>query len=401
MSKETNNKEMSSAISNFGGDFYSILRGYDYKESQRDDVALYGKNNDFPDKLLRLLSDSPFHNKMIKRTVEFIKGEGLELVSSDGSVQLINRPADPITRESWSRVDDRVSADIKIFGGYALKIIWSNDRQSIATVAHVPFQDVRVGTVDEFGRIDRYFVSKYWGRGYTSDKKAVAEEIPMFNPATREQEPLQMLYVAQSNVLSTYYPDPGYTGIINNIIIDKLLNKHKVSFLRNGINAANVIQLVTDLNDKDFQKFVNKLDANLSGAQNSGKNAYLKVPTGQQNFHQITNPNPKNGAEAFNSYFEQNKDIIFMGHDAVYKDIFGYESNQSSLAADRVVEKTVMYHNIVIRPFVRLKEEGYAVIAPFIFPGMTIRVKPKMLFEGLEEARAQIGILPEQSNTAT
>ena len=397
MKKETTKgsnttKNMASAVASFGSDFFGISRGYTYQEKEIDGIATWGKNNDYPEKVKRLTRDSPFHSKLVKRTTEFIKGQGLVLINPAGNESEITRPADVLTGETWAQVDDRVSNDVKLLNGYSLRIIWSLDRNSIASVSHIPLENVRVGLMDEFGRINDFYVSDNWGKGYHANKKEKAEFIPRFNPSKRHDEPMQLLYIAAANPYSRYYPEPGYSGIIDNILIDKLLNKHKVSFIRNGINAANVIQLVTDMDDKNFQQFVNKFDSNLSGAANSGKNAYLKVPTGQTNFHQITNPNTKNAAGAFDTYFEQNRDVIFMGHDAIYKDIFGFESNQASLAADRVVEKTVMYNNIVIKPFQKLKEYGYNQLAPYIFGDFTIYTKPTMLFEGLQEARQQLAI---------
>ena len=390
------NKQAMSAVASFASDFYAMRRGYDYKEMiSRDGIALYGKNNDYPQKLLRLLNDSPWHFKGVKGSIKFIRGNGLELTQDGGETPIeITRPAN-IIGEDWQDIDEKVSEDIKIFRGFALQVIWSNDGNSIADVYHQSFQDVRAGEKDAFGRVNDYYIAK-WKRGSYNARKDNAEYIAAFNPANALEEPRQLLYCKFNNILSDFYPEPDYRGIIDNILIDKLLNKHKVAFLKNAINVASVMQIVTDKSDKEFQKFVNDFDRNISGAANSGSTAYLKVPKGGQ-FHQITNPNSKVAAEAFNSYYEQNRDIILAGHDIIYRDMFGIESTQSSLAADRVIEKSVLYNNTVINEYHNKKLRGYNQLAPYIFGDARFMIRPLRLFEGLAEELQELGLANGQS----
>ena len=274
-------------------------------------------------------------------------------------------------------------------------MIWSNDGNSIADVYHQPFAQVRAGEKDEFGRVSNYYIGK-WKRGRYNAKPDNADKIVAFNTARSIEEPRQLLYCKFNNILSEYYPEPSYRGVIDNILIDKLLNKHKVAFLKNAINVASVMQLVTDKSDKEFQKFVNDFDRNMSGAANSGRTAYLKVPVGG-NFHQITNPNVKNNAEAFNSYYEQNRDIILAGHDVIYRDMFGIESTQASLAADRVIEKSVLYNNTVAGEYHRKKLQGLNKLAPFIFGDARFAIRPLRLFEGLAQELEELGLMNPQS----
>lgn len=389
-------KQAMSAISAFGNDFYSLRRGYEYKEGVSEGgIALYGKNNDYPEKLLRLLGDSPWHYKGVKGSVKFIVANGLGLTTDGGNNITDLTGFANIIGEDWQDIDEKVSEDLKVYDGFALQVIWSNDGTTIADVYHQPFAQVRAGEKDEFGRITDYYIGK-WKRGRYNAKPENADRITAFNPSMSIDEPRQLLYCKFNNILSEYYPEPGYRGIIDNILIDKLLNKHKVAFLRNAINVSSVMQMVTDKSDKEFQKFINNFDRNLSGATNSGRTAYLKVAPGTQ-FHQITNPNSKVAAEAFNSYYEQNRDIILAGHDIIYRDMFGIESTQSSLAADRVIEKSVLYNNTVAGRYHNKKLQAYNKLAPFIFGDQRFAVKPLRLFDGLADELRELGLMDPQS----
>lgn len=390
----TPNRQAMSAVSNFAGDFYAMSKGYrNNSEYIKDGIIQFGKNNDFPSKIERLITDSPWHGKLINSTVKFIVGEGLYL-RREGAQDEAGLRALQIANElgeTWQEVDQQVSRSLKIHNGVAFIIIWSFDRNSIAEVRVERFTDVRACEPDAFGRITEYKIND-WKRGLTKAQADGAEAIPVFNPAMRQEQPKQILYCNFGGNFGQTYPSPDILSITDNILIDKLLNKHKVAFLRNGINVANVMQLVTDMDPKQFQKFVNGFDRNLKGAENSGGTAYLKVPTGGT-FHQIQNPSTKGNAETFNSYYEQNTNIIFAGHDVIYRDMMGVESTQSSLSADRVIEKSVLYNNTVSGDFHRKKTDTYAKLTPFIFPGMELFVKPRRLFDGLGEVLAQAGII--------
>ena len=392
------NKQAMSAVSGYANDYYSITNGYNnYQEKVRDGVVQFGKNNDFPDKIARLKQDSPWHAKGIVGTSKFIRAKGLGLVpvsatdtTEDQDILNILEPAN-IIQDDWQEIDELISQDIYEYKGFYLQVIWAADGMSIADVYYEDFKKVRVGERDEFGRITKFYISKDWGRGWNPGKMQEAVEIAAFNPANRFEEPNQLFYCYFKNSESEVYPMPEWFGVIDNVIIDKLLNKHKVAFLNNGINISNVMQLVTDKSDKEFQKFVNKFDKNMASAANSGRTAYLKVPTGGQ-FHQITNPSVKNNAEAYNSYYEQNTNIILSGHNVVYRDLFGIESTMASLAAERVIEKSVLYQNTVIGDYQRKKIMGLNKLAPFLFPGMKFAVKPMPLFEGLSKELEHLGL---------
>ena len=290
------NKQVSSAVSNFGGDYYKITNGYNnYQEKVRDGVVQFGKNNDFPDKIARLKQDSPWHAKGITGSSKFIRAKGLGLVPfgvpEPEQILDIMTPANVIM-DDWQEIDELLSQDLYEFKGFYLQVIWSNDGMSIADVYYEDFKKVRVAERDEFGRITHFYISDDWGKGWNPGKLDKAVKIAAFNPADRFENPVQLFYCYFKNSESDVYPYPEWFGIVNNIIIDNLLNKHKVAFLNNGINISNVMQLVTDKSDKEFQKFVNQFDKNMASAANSGKTAYLKVPTGGS-FHQITNPSVK------------------------------------------------------------------------------------------------------------
>jgi hypothetical protein len=88
--------------------------------------------------------------------------------------------------ENVSEVMRKVALDYMIFGGFALNVIWSKDRKSIAEIYHVDFSRIRSGKINpETDKIDCYYYSPDW----TNVKKYIPEEIKAFSQ--NEKEPSQ------------------------------------------------------------------------------------------------------------------------------------------------------------------------------------------------------------------
>ena len=124
------NKHKMMIIPKYGNDFYPDTMTF---EDDKGKIVYYGVRNDFPTYIIELYNKSSIHGTAVNAITDGIVGQGL--TTEDESVlDIANRDG-----ESWNDVFKKVALDRALFGGFALEVIWSNDRTRITDVYHIDF----------------------------------------------------------------------------------------------------------------------------------------------------------------------------------------------------------------------------------------------------------------------
>ena len=108
-----------------------------YKEKGDDKYVKYGSNNEFPNDLIELYNNSSTHASCVNAIVEGVIGDGLTANEED-YLKRANSHG-----ETWNDIFNKVALDYKLFGSYALEVIYSIDRSRIE-VYHIDFSFLRV-----------------------------------------------------------------------------------------------------------------------------------------------------------------------------------------------------------------------------------------------------------------
>ena len=106
-------------------------------EKKTDQYVKFGQYNSFPNDLIELYNNSSIHNTCINAIVDGIVGEGL---TADPEYVLENANT---TDESWNDVFKKVAQDYKLYGGFAMEVIWNKSRTRLAEVYHIDFSWLR------------------------------------------------------------------------------------------------------------------------------------------------------------------------------------------------------------------------------------------------------------------
>jgi len=123
------------------------------------------------------------------------------------TVNLIN------PRENVTEVMKKATLDFMLFGGFALNVVWTKDKKSIAEIYHLDFSRIRSGKLNKDDEIDCYYYCPDWKQV----RKFPPEEYPSFN---QEKGGSQIFYfkIYQPNL--TYYPIPDWSAGQRAIEID-------------------------------------------------------------------------------------------------------------------------------------------------------------------------------------
>ncbi len=135
------------------------------------------------------------HGSLVVAIGDMIAGKGIQSDQYQAELDALN--IDTLTYAA--------AHDLKLFGGFFIEVIWSNDRTVISKLNAIPFEECRIAISQEDESEIGIFHSYDWSN--IRKKKNTPEFIPKYNYLTREQEPRQ-IYWCFTYTGSDSYPRP-------------------------------------------------------------------------------------------------------------------------------------------------------------------------------------------------
>lgn len=212
------------------------------------ELKSYGERNLYPQEVRNIVLSSANGRNCYERRANYIEGNGI------ASLAL----AETVCSFNGDKVDDvlsKVSEDVAMYDGFALHVNY-NVLGEISSIAHVPFEDVRLKEPNEQGEITKLFVHSDWTGKETragkrnAPKKETVASFPPFNPNPRHvQEEIersggideykgQVLYVTRSgrNEYTTPIFDAALTDMSTDEGLANVNNRNvRYNFLTGGI----------------------------------------------------------------------------------------------------------------------------------------------------------------------
>ena len=230
------------------------------KETPKGWVTL-GEANSFPNYLIDLYYSSPVHSALTMSIAFMIAGK--EFKSSNPAAQR------EIDRLKLNAIRRPITLDAKMQGGYYLEIIWSVDRNTVAKINHLPYENCRLAVANDEDVIPGVYYSKDWND--MRKKKNAPVFIPMYNATTKADEPSQVLFVGIMTPGSAYYPKPDYYSAINYIEITREISEFYRAFLSNGMAPSYFLHMNNGIPDPEEQMAIRRNWETLMGARKAGK----------------------------------------------------------------------------------------------------------------------------------
>ena len=228
----------------------------------RLDYVLYGEGNMMPQYLISRYNNSAIHKAIIISKKEQILGDGMVSLNNPmATVNFINES------ENVKDVFEKCALDLVLFGGFALNVIWSRDRKSIAEIYHCDFSRLRSGKINpETDKIEKYYYSADWG----NIKKFPPTEYDAFSQ--EEGRPSQIYYYKQYSPSQSYYPHPDYSGGLASIEIDVNIKEFHANNLKNGMMPSLWINMNNGLPGPEEQRLITRaLEGQFSSVNNAGR----------------------------------------------------------------------------------------------------------------------------------
>lgn len=231
----------------------------DAEKVDRKGWVNYGDQNDFPQYLRDLAHESPVHGSLVVAIGDMIAGKGIQSEQYQAELDALN--IDTLTYAC--------AHDLKLFGGFYIEVIWSNDRTVISKLNAIPFEECRIAVNQDDDSEIGIFHSYDWSN--TRKKRNTPEFIPKYNYLTREAEPRQ-IYWCFTYTGSDTYPRPDYWSAINYIELDKQISIFHINQISNGLFPSTIINFYNgQATPEQKQQMMMDWENKMSGARNAGK----------------------------------------------------------------------------------------------------------------------------------
>jgi len=315
-------------------------RSYAEKPSNQGFVN-YGDDNLFPQYLIDLYKSSATHNALCTSIAYMIFGDGVQADTLEARLKI----------EEWGLQDEvrKACLDLKIQGGFALEVVYSIDRSTIAKVRHCPFENIRTAEVDDKEKVNFYYYSKDW-----SDKTCEPEVVRCFDPSDSVDYPVQILYVKPFSPGSYYYPKPDYIGSIDYIELDKEIGKYHINNIKNGLAPSFTIHFKNGVPAQEERlRIRNDIERQLAGATNAGKFivTYSDSPERKPDFE----PFPLSDADKQYQFLSTEvSDKIMVGHRVVSSAMFGVKTSGQLGNTQELEIASELFDRQVIKPYQRI-----------------------------------------------
>jgi hypothetical protein len=351
----------------------------DAEKVDRKGWVNYGDQNDFPQYLRDLAHESPVHGSLVVAIGDMIAGKGIQSEQYQAELDALN-----IDRLTYA-----CAHDLKLFGGFYIEVIWSNDRTVISKLNAIPFEECRIAVNQEDDTEIGIFHSYDWTN--TRKKRNTPEFIPKYNYLTREQEPRQ-IYYCFTYTGSDVYPRPDYWSAINYIELDKQISIFHINQISNGLFPSTIINFYNgQATPEQKQQMMMDWENKMSGARNAGK-VVMFFNERDQPKTEIT-PFPVNDADkqyALMNDTAQQK--IITAHRVTTPLLFGIRENTGfGSNKDEMAVGLEIYNKQVIEPYQAKINYSLEELLSNQMPGVTFEIIPNTPL-AVEQAEAVVDV---------
>jgi len=303
--------------------------------------VLYGENNQMPQYLISRYNNCAIHKAIITSKREQICGDGIVSLNNPmATVNLIN------PKDNVMDVYRKCALDLLLFGGYALNVIWSRDRTTIAEMYHLDFSRIRCGKINhETDEIEKYYYSADW----TNIKKFPVEEYDTFNQ--EDGEPSQVFYYKQYSPNNSYYPHPDYSGGLAAIEIDVNIKEFHSNNLKNGMLPSLFISMNNGIPGEEEQRIITRaLEEQYTSVNNAGR-PIISFNESPELAPQITQIPAASSDGYYQSIYDDILRSILSAHRVSSGELYGISTAGKLGTRNEIVDHSEYFRKMVIMPY--------------------------------------------------
>jgi len=306
---------------------------------QRYPWVWYGENNLMPQYLITRYNNCAIHKAVVISKREQIMGDGLVSLNNPmATVNLVNKS------ETVSDVMKKCALDLVLFGGYALNVVWSRDKESIAEIYHLDFSRVRCGKLNEDDEIEKFYYSPEW----SNIRKYPPQEYDAFN---QEKGGSQIYYYKQYQPSNSYYPQPDYSGALAAIEIDVNIKEFHANNLKNGMMPSLWINMNNGIPGEEEQRLVTRaLESQFTSVNNAGR-PIISFNESKELSPEITQIATSGNDQYYQTIYDDIVRTILSAHRVSSGELYGISTSGKLGSRNEIVDHSEYFRKMVIQPY--------------------------------------------------
>lgn len=364
-----------------------------FKENKAKNYITYGTDNKYPQMLIDLYNSSPKHGAIVSQKAQYIAGDKTEVIANNTEQLTIanDRLASINAYESFDDVKSKIAADLELFDGFALEIIWNKAKTFIAEIYHLPFQNVRHS-------LDGH----YWYAEDWNDRKVDPIYYYCWNPITRENK--QLYYFKMYKAGQGEYPTAPYQSALKYIEIDTEIANFHLNSIKSGFSAQTLLQLFKGVpTPEEMRQTIKRFKENFSGTDNAGS-IIIQFNDPNETPSVVNNLAPSDFDKQFDLLNQTVQQEILMAHRVTSPMLFGIKTEGQLGGRSELIEAFEAFQTAYIEPRQTQMDRALTSIFRYITP-VTLKSKNKPpiglnyveLFEkgiiSQAEARRELGMI--------
>jgi len=344
-----------------------------FVESQNKEWINMGTDNLYPHYLEELYVSSSIHSAIVNGVAQMIYGEGLDAIYKDVNI------------EQWLKIQQifsdkdslkRCALDLKLYGQCYFNVIWSEDRQTVAAVHHVPAATIRCAPANDEDEVTLFYHSSDW-----NDNTIQPQPIPAFNTSDRTAAS-QLIHCKMYNPLSFYYGLPDYLGSSNYIEVDASLGSYHLNSISNGFFPSTLLNFSDGVPTQEERAELERLIYNKFGGANNAGKILMTFSDSAENAPTVESFNISDAHRVFEYLSSEVVVKVLSGHRVTSPLLFGIRNEGGGFGsnADEMKDAYDLFYNTVVLPFQRLLLDALRPV--FAASGITL----EMYFKPLKPA---------------
>ena len=347
-------------------------------ESKREDWVTYGESNSYFSFLIDRYKNSTTNGAIINNVSRLIYGRGLFAIDAN------RKPNEYAQMMSLFNQDclRKLCFELKALGQCAIQVHYSKDHKKIIKTYHIPIQLLAPEKCNKDGEIEAYYYSDNW----EDVRKFPPKRIPAFGFSNDEVE---ILYVKPYSVGMKYFSYVDYQGALSYAMLEEEVANYLINEVQNSFSGTKIVNFNNGVPTPEQQdQITSQVLGKLTGSQ--GRKVIVSFNDNVETRTSVEDI-PLNDAPDHYTYLsEECLRKIMLGHNVTSPLLFGIASaNGFSSNADELKNSTILFDNMVIRPFQDILIEGLDRILAFngISLKLAFRTLQPLEFTDVENAQ--------------
>jgi len=283
----------------------------------------YGKDNMYPQELVRLFNEHPEHRAIVNRKARYIWGKGLKAVNEIDQIKVDTFIDNFNRKETLNQAGKKVSLNTELFNGVYVEVITNLQGQPIE-MYFLNSANCRISECET-----KLYFSKNWNRNTQSkDIKCINK---FENNGTAGTFFIDFkYYTASASKLESVYPIAQYQSIVNDINTDVDISTFNKNYVSSGFSVGKIINF---FNGQPTDDMIHSIERSFKGTYTgeNGESLMITHSDRDDKAPEVVDVSVNDLSEKFLFTSKRAMKKIFAGHEMA-PELFNIKFDESFLS---------------------------------------------------------------------